>query len=99
MMGISTIQSAFQGPKTINVGEVERWGSAFAGGLLVVHGFERGKLSGLILAGLGASLLYRGFTGHCSVYQHYGMSTRSSGRSLGVPAQSGFKLEKTITIN
>jgi uncharacterized membrane protein len=83
----------------INVGEVERWGSAFAGGLLLVRGVERGRLPGLILAGLGASLLYRGFTGHCSVYDKLGMSTRTSGQSLGVPAKTGFKFEQSITIN
>jgi uncharacterized membrane protein len=84
---------------TINVGEVERWGSAFAGGLLLVRGVERGRLPGLVLAGIGASLLYRGFTGHCKLYDKLGMSTRSSGQSLGVPAKTGFKFEQSITIN
>lgn len=82
-----------------NVGEVERYGSLFAGGLLLVNGVQRGKLSGLILTGLGASLLYRGFTGHCSLYQQLGMSTASSGGAIGVPAQQGFKYERSLTIN
>lgn len=82
-----------------NVGEVERYGSLFAGGLLLVNGIQRGRLSGLILTGLGASLMYRGFTGHCALYDQLGMSTRSSGGALGVPAQRGFKYERSITIN
>lgn len=96
MLGLNS--GSAQTSKPINVGEVERWGSAFAGGLLVAHGVERGRLSGLILTGLGAALLYRGFSGHCPLYQHYGMSTRTSGHSLGVPAQAGFKVEKSIQI-
>jgi uncharacterized membrane protein len=86
-------------PPMINVGEVERWGSAFAGGLLVCQGVARGRLSGLILTGLGASLLYRGFTGHCSMYQKLGYNTRSAGQTLGVPARAGFKYEHSVTIN
>jgi uncharacterized membrane protein len=86
-------------PPPINVGEVERWGSAFAGGLLVCQGVARGKLSGLILTGLGASLLYRGFTGHCGMYQKLGWNTRSAGQTLGVPAKAGLKYEYSITVN
>jgi uncharacterized membrane protein len=96
-LGLSHDQSS--SPPMINVGEVERWGSAFAGGLLVCHGVSRGRLPGLIMAGLGASLLYRGFTGHCSLYQKLNYNTRSAGQTLGVPAQAGFKYEHSVTIN
>lgn len=82
-----------------NVGEVERYGSLFAGGLLLVNGIQRGRLPGLVLTGLGAALMHRGFTGHCMMYDQLGMSTRSSGSSFGVPAQRGFKFERSLTIN
>lgn len=82
-----------------NVGEVERYGSLFAGGLLLVNGIQRGRLTGLILTGLGAALIHRGWTGHCTLYDQLGMSTRTSGNGLGVPAQHGFKYERSLTIN
>ncbi len=81
-----------------NVGEVERYGSLFAGGLLLVNGIGRGKLSGLLLTGLGAALVYRGYTGHCSLYDQLGMNTRSSGKALGVQARKGFRFERSLTI-
>lgn len=82
-----------------NVGQVERWGSMLAGGLMVLNGIERGSLPGLILTGLGAALLYRGFTGHCHLYDALGYSSRTVGNDRGVPAQAGFKYERTIVIN
>jgi uncharacterized membrane protein len=102
MNGISALLSGKQRPATCpqkNVGEVERYGSLFAGGLLLVNGLQRGRLPGLILTGLGASLIYRGYTGHCALYSELGISTRSTGNAVGVPQQAGFKFERSLTIN
>ena len=102
---MSGLSALFGGSKShsacpvMNVGEVERYGSLFAGGLLLVNGVQRGRLTGLILTGLGASLMYRGFTGHCHLYDQLGMNTRSSGTALGVPAQRGFRYERSIVIS
>jgi uncharacterized membrane protein len=62
-------------PEEINVAPTERWVSLFGGGVLVTCGLLRGSTSGLALAGLGAALAYRGFTGHCHLYQSLGYST------------------------
>ena len=51
---------------TCNVGETERWISMFAAGAFVASGIIRGSLP---LVALGGALAYRGYTGHCHVYQ------------------------------
>ncbi len=58
-----------------NVGSTERIVSAGLGGLLVASGIFRGRLPGLLLTAAGASLLYRGLSGYCALYQQLGMST------------------------
>ncbi len=58
-----------------NVGSTERVVSAGLGGLLVASGIVRGRLPGLLLTAVGASLLYRGLSGYCALYQQLGMST------------------------
>ena len=52
----------------INVGTLERVGSAIIGALLVMNGFKRRSLNGTALALTGGGLLYRGFSGHSHVY-------------------------------
>ena len=44
----------------VNVGDVERWASGIAGGLLMVHGLRRGSFGGLALAVLGGRGVSRG---------------------------------------
>lgn len=84
---------------TRNVGEVERYGSLFAGGLFLVNGLQRGRLPGLILTGLGAALIYRGYTGHCHLYDQLGICTSNSGNSFGVAAKAGLKFERSLIIH
>ncbi|OJW18925.1 MAG: hypothetical protein BGO49_17920 [Planctomycetales bacterium 71-10] len=62
----------------VNVGDVERVLSVMGGGLLTVFGAARGGLTGLGLAVLGGSLLYRGVTGHCEAYHSLGIDTSDS---------------------
>src|SRR4030095_2370493 len=59
----------------INVGKSERWASMFAGGFLAACGLLRGSVSGLALAAVGGALAYRGYTGHCQLYDAIGHST------------------------
>jgi hypothetical protein len=72
-----------------NVGTIERWGSALGGGALLAYALWRGwrsPLSGLL--GLsGATLLFRGATGHCPVYGALGRSTADTGE--GGEAEAG----------
>ena len=63
----------WQGP--INVGQVERWVSAGAGGALALHGLRRPSLGGGLLALLGCALAYRGLSGRCPVYRALDLST------------------------
>jgi uncharacterized membrane protein len=89
-----------------NVGEMERWASAIGGGALAVYGVSRllsgGALSGAVLALVGGSLIYRGTTGHCNLYQAAGINTAESSASnpvVSVSADRGIKVEKSVTIN
>ena len=59
----------------VNVGDVERVVSVMGGGMLAVFGAARGGLTGLGLAVLGGSLIYRGVTGHCEAYHSLGVDT------------------------
>jgi uncharacterized membrane protein len=84
-----------------NVGDTERILSIAAGGALAGLGLVRGRWSGLALGAIGAGLLWRGFTGRCQCYAMLGISTAESEHSdaIGVPAQHGYKVEKTITVD
>jgi uncharacterized membrane protein len=51
-----------------NVGTVERWVSVIVGGAIALYGLRRRSIGGSLLTSLGATLAYRGMTGHCPVY-------------------------------
>jgi uncharacterized membrane protein len=57
------------------VGDTERIISAVAGGFVLLYGLSRLSLSTIIAAAAGGGLLYRGLSGHCSVYQALQTST------------------------
>ncbi len=83
-----------------NLNETERVASLIGGGTLVAWGLARRKWDGLAMAGIGGVLLYRGFTGHCDVYQALGISTAGRrGRNVSVPHRHGIRVDKSITIN
>jgi len=58
-----------------NVGDTERVISSILGGTLLIGGLTRRSLPGLVFAATGAALLYRGATGHCTLYESLGMDT------------------------
>ena len=76
----------------VNVGQIERIGSLAIGGLMLFTGLRRGGLAGLLAAGTAAGFLYRGATGHCTVYQALNMDT-------AVIDEIGVHVEKSVTIN
>src|SRR5438270_456187 len=59
----------------VNVGSNERLLSAIAGGVLALTGLSRGTVLGLGAALAGGALVYRGLSGHCSLYQALGVNT------------------------
>jgi uncharacterized membrane protein len=86
----------------VNVGMSERLASLIAGTTLGAFGLFRAQRGRLPLAALGASLVYRGLSGHCSWYQKLGVDTAEEkpGRSAAtvIPARHGEKVEKSVTI-
>lgn len=87
---------------SMNVGETERLLSAVGGGALVVYGLTRGSLGGVVLALVGGSLLHRGTTGHCNVYEAAGINTAregARGSRVSVPGNKGIKVEQSVTID
>jgi uncharacterized membrane protein len=84
-----------------NVGDYERWACALGGGALAVYGLTRGTLTGLLLAGLGGALAYRGIGGHCPCYQALGINTAGQRHSpqAAMPAGAGVKIERSVTVN
>lgn len=61
-----------------NVGASERTGSGLIGATVVMQALRSGGVKGLLMAGLGASLIYRAATGHCKMYEKLGISTADS---------------------
>jgi uncharacterized membrane protein len=81
-----------------NISENERIYSLAGGVGLGLVGLARGGLSGLALTAIGASLAWRGYTGHCHGYAALGINRAERNPSTAVPAQQGVKVEKTMVI-
>jgi len=87
-----------------NVGEAERWLSLIGGSSLVAYGLARRNSAGFGLAALGGSLLWRGATGHCPMYQTLGVNTadrgygKGTGSRAGVPYELGIRVDHEILI-
>jgi uncharacterized membrane protein len=94
----------------VNVGQIERWLSMAAGGVLAAYALKRRAVPGGTAALAGAALLYRGATGHCDVYQALGVN-RASGHGTGMAADresdtrrqlggsAGIHVEEAVSIN
>lgn len=74
--------SAPQADRPVNVGNLDRWLSLLGGGLLALSMVQRSLGTIMLLGGAGA-LLYRGWTGHCTLYQTMGLSTGAQEASSG----------------
>ena len=100
--GISTLaQSGPLHSPEINVGKPERILSLVGGSVLAGYGLSRPNLGGLLLFGLGGSLLYRGITGHCHLYSALDINTsdQARGERTAIPAGEGVKIEQAIVVN
>lgn len=91
-------QSSHSPAQRRNVADVERIASTVAGGALAGWSLLGGRIRPLSLLA-GASLIYRGLTGHCSLYRALGINTaRSFSPAVGVRAQHGCKVEHRLAI-
>jgi len=83
----------------VNVGQTERRISTIAGGALAVLGLTRGSFPGLVLAGLGGAMVFRGLSGHCHAYEALGIDTNDD-----APAEPreyfehGVHVEQVVTV-
>jgi len=57
------------------------------------------SLSGMAMTLLGGSLVYRGVSGHCMLYDQLGLDLSRRKANTAVPAQHGEKVEKCVVIN
>lgn len=88
--------------RAVNVGKVERQVSALAGVALALLGLRQRSVGGMLLAGLGAGLVYRGATGHCAMYSALDIDTSEDHALPARPEeyfQRGIHVEQTMTIN
>jgi len=89
----------------VNVGVLERWASLLGGSALAFYGLRHFTPGGTILTLVGGSLVYRGLTGHCSLYELLDINTAEHGQRQGgrpltsVPANQGIKVEESILVN
>jgi uncharacterized membrane protein len=83
-----------------NVGEPERWISVIAGSAIAAYGLKMRSLPGLVLAGVGGALVWRGASGHCMVYESMGLSTaEEEGNNVSVAYGRGVGIEESVTID
>lgn len=91
-------QTEHRPARTANVSGVERVASAMAGGALAGWALL-GRRKRLLPLAIGSSLVYRGITGHCSLYRALGVnSARSFSPAIGVRARHGCKIEHRLAI-
>jgi uncharacterized membrane protein len=84
-----------------NVNDPERWVSVIFGAALTAYGLKKRSIGGLVLAGVGGALVWRGATGCCPVYETFGITTASEDddSNVSVPYGRGVRVEKAVTIN
>ena len=85
-----------------NVNDPERWVSVIFGSALTAYGLKMRSIGGLVLGAVGATLVWRGATGHCFVYDSLGISSareEDEGRNVSVPYGKGVRVEKAVTID
>ncbi len=86
----------------LNVGDTERLVSTVGGGALALVGLRMKSIPGGVLALLGASLIYRGATGHCSAYSALGINTAGEEGHPAAPQEyfsRGIHVEEAVTVN
>lgn len=84
-----------------NIHDAERWGSMAAGTALALYGISRRSAPGLLMAGLGALLVRRGFNGRCETYGLLGINTAGTGGDTrqALSGSAGVLVEESVVIN
>ncbi|HET8773741.1 MAG TPA: SRPBCC family protein [Thermoanaerobaculia bacterium] len=84
-----------------NVNDPERWVSVLFGSALAAYGLKMRSLGGLVLGAIGGTLVWRGATGHCFVYDGLGISSvrDGNGSNVSVPYGKGVRVEESVTID
>ncbi len=82
-----------------NVGPDERTISIAAGAIVGLLGLSRGTLPGLLTAGVGAALVYRGVTGECPLYRKMGITTMPHDGAEGGSQEHGIEVATAVLIN
>jgi uncharacterized membrane protein len=73
--------------------------SAAAGAILALQGLGRRDLTGVLIATVGGALVYRGATGHCSMYQTLGINTAQEGDGRQRESSGGVHIVESFLIN
>jgi len=79
----------------VNVGNGERVLSVMIGAGLAAGGASRRSLGGLVLTAAGGLLAYRGLSGHCQIYQAFGIDSDAGPRRGNL----GIKVDRSIQVN
>jgi len=85
-----------------NVSNPERWISVIGGIALAAYGLARRSIPGVLLAGIGGILAWRGATGRCPLYGALGISTadeKDEDRNVSVSYGRGIRVEESVTVN
>jgi uncharacterized membrane protein len=82
-----------------NVGDWERLASVIGGGTLAAVGLRRRGWVGWVLAAVGGTLVYRGASGHCPVYERLGIDRPPDEALTGQNAPTAARLVTTMNVN
>lgn len=80
----------------VNLGDTERKVSVAAGAIVALTGLARRDLAGLLIAGVGGALVYRGLSGTCPLYQALGMNTADDAADQ---TRRGIHIEQAFLVN
>lgn len=84
-----------------NISDLEKWISMAAGTALALYAIARARKNGWMMAAIGGMLVERGMTGHCRLYEAFGINTAGTGadtrRALG--GSAGVNVEESVVIN
>ncbi len=83
-----------------NISDAERWASMAGGVGLAAYGISKGRLPGWTLAGAGAWLFRRGWSGHCNTYRMLGINTAGTGEDTrqALGGTAGVIVDESVTI-
>lgn len=85
-----SVETSAEQAESINVGSTERLISGLAGAALIAAGLSRRSIPGLVVAGLGGMVAWRGVSGHCAAYDALGIDTTDRDTD-GAPPEAYFK--------